>query len=107
MQTSLARRVYDHRIQEAICASGDRSLIPELQNPPSTIRNWIHRGIPDVVTCEIVDFDRADLVAEVQGLRQRTALLGAVAGSLMAMLRVPNVRFEDERIPAAAPALLF
>jgi transposase InsO family protein len=98
MQTSLARRVYDHRVQEAICASGDRSLFPELQIPPSTIRNWIHRGIPDVVTCEIVDFDRAELVAEVQSLRQRTALLGAVVGLLMAMLRISNVRFEYERI---------
>jgi hypothetical protein len=98
MQTSLARRVYDHRIQEAICASGDRGLFPELQIPQSTIRNWIHRGIPDVVTCETVDFDRAELVAEVEALRQRTALLGAVVGLLMAMLRASNVRFEYERL---------
>ena len=58
MQTSHARRTYDYRIQEAICESGDRELYPELDIPRSTIRSWIHRGAPEVITAEQAIYDR-------------------------------------------------
>ena len=99
MQISHSRRTYDYRIQEAICESGDRDLFPELEIPRSTIRSWIHRGIPDVVTCDLVACDRADLVAEIRRLHHRTALLGAVVGLLLAMLRVSKTRLDYERLP--------
>ncbi len=86
MQTSHSRRTYDYRIQEAICETGERDLFPELNIPRSTIRSWIHRGVSDVVTCDLAACDRADLVAEMNELRHRTALLGAVVGLLIAML---------------------
>ena len=91
MQISHSRRTYDYRIQEAICESGDRDLFPELEIPRSTIRSWIYRGVPDVVTCDLAVRDRADLLAEIHQYRQRTALLGAIVGILIAMLRVSNL----------------
>ena len=99
MQTSHARRTYDYRIQEAICKSGDRELYPELDIPRSTIRSWIHRGAPEVITAEQAIYDRVQLVAEIHALRQRTALLGAVVGLLIAMLHVSKSRFGYERLP--------
>ena len=99
MRTSHTRRIYDYRIQEAICGSGDRDLFPELEIPRSTIRSWIHRGAPDVVWCDLAACERAELVAEMHALTQRTALLGAVVGLLIAMLRVSKVRFDYERLP--------
>ena len=81
MQSSHSRRTYDYRIQEAICESGDRDtrrlrlLLPELEIPPSTIRSWVHRGVADVVTCDLLVRDRADLLAEIRQYQQRTALL--------------------------------
>ena len=99
MQISHSRRTYDYRIQEAICESGDRDLFPELEIPRSTIRSWIYRGVPDVVTCDLAVRDRADLLAEIHQYRQRTALLGAIVGILIAMLRVSKVRLEYERLP--------
>jgi hypothetical protein len=94
-----SRRTYDYRIQEAICESGDRDLFPELEIPRSTIRSWIRRGIPDVVTCDSTARDRAELVAEIRQYQQRTALLGAIVGLLIAMLRVSKVRLDYERLP--------
>ena len=94
MQTLQSRRTYDYRIQEAICESGDRDLFPELEIPPSTIRSWIHRGVPDVVTCDLAVRDRADLLAEIRQYHRRTALLGAVVGLLIAMLRVSKVHLD-------------
>jgi hypothetical protein len=88
MEALHPRRIYDYRIQEAICESGDRDLFPELKIPRSTIRSWIHSGTTDVVSCDFAIRDRTELVAEIENLRRRTALLGAVVGLLTAMLRV-------------------
>ncbi|MBJ19007.1 MAG: hypothetical protein CL933_06220 [Deltaproteobacteria bacterium] len=96
-----SRRTYDYRIQEAICESGDRDLFPELKIPRSTVRSWIHRGTTDVVSCDLAGGERAELIGEIERLRRRTALLGAVVGLLTAMLRVSKVRFDYERLPEA------
>jgi putative transposase len=90
---------YDYRIQEAICETGDRDLFPELNIPRSTIRSWIHRGTTDVVSGDFRIRDRTELVAEIENLRRRTALLGAVVGLLIAMLRVSKARLDYERLP--------
>ena len=90
---------YDHRIREAICETGDRDLFPDLKIPSSTIRSWIRRGVPDVVTCDLAVSDRSDLVIEIRELRHRTELLGAVIGLLIAMIRVSKIQFEYERLP--------
>ena len=99
MQKTHSRRSYDYRIQAAICESGDRELFPELNIPRSTIRSWVHRGARDVDTCELFARDRADLIAEIRLYRHRTALLGAIIGLLIAMLRVSTVRLDNARLP--------
>ncbi|MAG34389.1 MAG: hypothetical protein CL908_26230 [Deltaproteobacteria bacterium] len=57
MAVSHSRRTYDDRIQEAICETGDRDLFPEPNIPRSTIRSWIHRGAPDVISCDLAAQD--------------------------------------------------
>ena len=99
MEAHCSRRTYDYRIREAICESGDRDLFPELEIPRSTIRSWIHRGLPDVVTSDLVARDRADLLAEIRQYQHRAALLGAVVGLLIAMLRISKVQLDYERLP--------
>jgi transposase InsO family protein len=99
MEAHHTRRIYDHRIREAIFESGDRDLFPNLEIPRSTIRSWIHRGIPDVVSCDSAVRDRTDLLAEIRQYQQRTALLGAIVGLLIAMLRVSKVRLDYKRLP--------
>ena len=99
MEALHSRRTYDYRIQEAICETGDRDLFPELNIPRSTIRSWIHRGPPDVITGDLATHDYAELAAEVERLRRRTARLGAVVGLLIAMLRASRVRLDYERVP--------
>jgi transposase InsO family protein len=94
-----SRRTYDYRIQEAICESGDRDLFPELKIPRSTIRSWIDRGMPEVISCDLATHDRAELTAEIERFRCRTALLGAVVGLLIATLRVSKVQLDYERLP--------
>jgi transposase InsO family protein len=52
-----------------------------------------------VVTGDLSAGDRADLVAEIHQLHHRTALLGAVVGLLLAMLRASRVRLDYDRLP--------
>ncbi len=99
MQTSLPRQSYDHRIREAICESRDPDLSPELNIPNSTIRSWLHRGVPDVVTCKLVGRDYSELLEENRELRRRVALLGAIVGIFVALVRVSKTRLEFDRMP--------
>jgi hypothetical protein len=107
MEALHSRRTYDYRIQEAICESGDRDLFAELKIPRSTIQRWIHRGTTDVVSCDSVDHERAELVAEIEKLRRRTALLGTIVGLLNVLLRVSNVQLDYERLPNSDAKRIF
>ncbi len=82
-----------------ICETGDPGLFPELKIPRSTIRNWLHRGIPDVVTCDLLSAEKTELLAEMQELRHRAAVLGAIVGLPVAMSRVSERRLDHERLP--------
>jgi len=102
MEALRSRRTYDHRIQEAICESGDRDLFPELNIPRSTIRSWINRGTTDVVSCDLAGDDRGELVAGIERLRLRTALLEAIVGLLIAILRASKIQLDYERLTEGA-----
>ena len=52
-----------------------------------------------MVTCDFASDERSELVAEIERLRRQMALLAAVAGLLIAALRVSMVRFSYERFP--------
>ena len=75
MRTPHSRRIYDYRIRQTICETGDWDLFPKLDIPRSTIRSWIHRGLPDVVTSDPAIPDRSDLLVEIQELQRRMALV--------------------------------
>ncbi|MCP5059335.1 MAG: hypothetical protein GY937_21740 [bacterium] len=94
-----SRRTYDYRIQEAICESGDRDLFPELNIPRSSIRSWIHRGAPEVISSDLAAHDHAELTGEIERHRRRTPLLEAVVGLLIAMLRTSRIQLDYERLP--------
>jgi len=82
-----------------IWQTGNLELFPELTIPRSTIRSWLHRGIPNVVTCDVLSAEKAELLAEAQELRQRVAVLGSIVGLLVAIVRVSARPLDHERLP--------
>jgi hypothetical protein len=98
MAALLFRHTYDYRIREAICESEDRELFPEVDIPRSTIRSWIHRRTPDVVTADSASDCYSEMATEIERPRRRTTLLGAIVGLLIAMLRVSKVQLDCERL---------
>ena len=106
MEALHSRRTYDYRIKEAIYETGDRDLFPQLNIPRSTIRSWIHRGTTDVVSCDSVENDRTELVAEIENLRppeQPTdpretdgSPFSSTLGQLRHKQKPPNISFTRE-----------
>jgi hypothetical protein len=96
------RRVYDHRIKAAIVRTRDPSLFPELRIPPSTARSWIQRGVGRVVSLDGDDSTEAALRGRIATLERRVRTLSAVLRLAMALIRVQDVRLDQQRLPAAA-----
>jgi transposase InsO family protein len=82
-----------------ICETGNPDLFSELKIPRSTVRSWLHRGIPDVVTCDLLSAEKTELLAELQELRHRVAVLGAIVGLLVTIFRVSERQLGHERLP--------
>jgi hypothetical protein len=99
--TRKRRRVYDHRIKEAIARSRDPKLFPELKIPPSTGRSWIQRGIGPVVSLDTDDGTEAVLRARIAALECRVRTLSAVPRLAMALIRVRAARLDTQRLPGA------
>ncbi|MCP3994873.1 MAG: hypothetical protein GY722_07395 [bacterium] len=93
-QASLPRRNYDHRISEAISETRDPDLLPELNTSQSTIRCWLHRGVSEVVTADLIGDDHSELLAENRELRRRVELLSAMVEVLVVLLRVSVLRVD-------------
>ena len=95
-------RVYDHRVRELICATGDPSLFPELAIPRSTSAGWLREGAREVVTAEVFSKTDDDLRLENLKLKRRLAVVTAVLRLVVTLLRVFDVRLDGQRLPTGA-----
>jgi putative transposase len=73
------KRVYDHRLKHAIARTGNINLFPELKIPKTTAKNWIRRGICDVVSVEAFDLDREKLELKCIELENQVIALKATS----------------------------
>ena len=99
MQASSTARVqnmYDHRIRDAVCATGDCELFDGI--PASTQRTWIRRGARDVVT---LDGDVTELTIRIQKLTRANQRLRNVIRLLLALIRAFGLTLDGVRMPAA------
>lgn len=89
------RRIYDHRIRDAVVASGDPELFPQLNIPRSTVRSWLKEGPGDVVR---VDDDALQLRVGVAHLEKQLAVLREVVRLLLALKRTGGAELERRRL---------
>ena len=73
--------------------------VSERKIPRPTIRSWLHWGIPDLVACDLLSAEKAELLAELQELGHRAAALRAIVGLLVAMFRVSERQLDRDRLP--------
>ena len=93
------RRTYDHRIREAIVASGDPNLFPELNIPPSTARTWLKAREHDVVS---VRSDEMQLYVGVARLEKQLRVLREIVRLLLAWKQAPGATLDHQRLSDGA-----
>jgi len=89
------RRTYDHRIREAIVASGDPNLFPELNIPPSTTRTWLKAREHNVVA---VRSDETQIYVRVARLEKQLRVLREVVRLLLAWKQASGVVLDHQRL---------
>jgi putative transposase len=97
--TPLHRRAYDHRLREHVCRTGARALGHGLHVPRSTVSTWKRRGLRSVVTLELFQQDRQQLLCTIEKLKTRVQILAAAIRLLLALLRASGFRLTGERLP--------
>lgn len=96
------RRTYDHRLREHVVRAGAMSLGHRLAIPRSTVSTWQRRGLRPVVTVEILEQDRQQLLESIARLDRRARVLAAVVRLLLALLRVSEFDLSGRRLPEGA-----
>jgi hypothetical protein len=96
------RRTYDNRLREHVMRAGARSLGHGLAIPHSTVSPWKRRGLRPVVTVEVLEQNRQQLLESITRLDRRARVLAAVVRLLLALLRVSEFNLNGRRLPEAA-----
>ena len=95
-----AKRSYDHRIKRQIALTRNPHLFPGLNIPVSTTKNWINRGVGDVVSHEIFEIDREKLEQDFVKLQKQVAVLESQLGLLNSVFKIFGFILQYQRIIA-------
>ena len=101
-QEPRARRSYDHRLREHVVRAGAGSLGHGLAIPRSTVSTRQRRGLRPVVTVEVLEQNRQQLLESIAKLDRRARVLAAVVRLLLALLRVSEFDLGGRRLPEGA-----
>ena len=100
MRTHRVRRSYDHRLRDAIAATGNADLFRDVSIPAST---RAARGeVRPVVVAFDVELEVYELLEQVDKLRQRTKTQAAIIGLLVRVLKLRGGKLEGDRVPDEA-----
>jgi transposase InsO family protein len=93
------RRQYDHRIRQAVVATRNVRLFPDLEIPVSTARTWLTRGCPRVVAANDDPSDAVALRAEIAVLRAKAEMYLAISSVLLVIIRMFGLSLDATRLP--------
>ncbi|MFC1611390.1 transposase [Myxococcota bacterium] len=95
------RRLYDHRIRDAVCQTGNPRLFPQLRIPRSTTATWLSRGCRHVVSLE-GQHDITVLLNENDKMKRRAQRQTAIIRLLVTLLKICGFRLDEQRLPEGA-----
>ncbi len=98
-RTHRVRRSYDHRLRDAIAATGNAYLFRNVPIRASTRRTWARGEVRPVVAAVDVELEVYELLERVDKLRQRTKALAAIIGLLVRLLNLRRGKLEADRVP--------
>jgi hypothetical protein len=98
-RTHRVRRSYDHRLRDAIAATGTADLFRDVAIPASTRRTWARGEVRPVVASVDVELEVYELLEQVDNLRQRAKVQAAIIGLLVRVLRFRGGKLDGDRLP--------
>ena len=93
------RRSYDHRLRDAIAATGNADLFRDVSIPASTRRTWARGEVRPVVASVDVELSVYELLEQVDSLRQPARVQAAIIGLLVRMLTLRGGKLDGNRVP--------
>ena len=101
-RTYRVRRTYDHRLRDAIAATGNADLFRDVAIPASTRRTWARGDVRPVVASVDVELEVYELLEQVDTLRRRAKMQAAVIGLLVRLLTLRGGNLDGDRVPDGA-----
>ena len=101
-RTHRVRQSYDHRLRDAIAATGNANLFRDVAIPASTRRTWARGEVRPVVAAVDVELEVYDLLEQVDKLRQRARMQATVIGLLVRVLKLHGGKLDGDRVPNGA-----
>ena len=99
MRAHRVRQTYDHRLRDAIAATGNTDLFRDVSIPASTRRTWARGDVRPVVASVDVELEVYDLLEQVDQLRQRARVQAAIIGLLVRLLNLRGGNLDGDRVP--------
>ena len=93
---------YDHCLRELVRQSGDPATVAPLEVPRSTAIGWLKEDDHPIITDLILEMESCQLQAEILMLRARLQKLHAIIRLLPVLIRVPDIRLDQTRLPGGA-----
>jgi len=95
------KRSYDFRLKNLIAKTKNPYLFPHLNIPRSTAKNWINRGVGEVVTHEAFDLNREDIELRCLNLEEQVRSLTAQVDLLKFTCTIRGLELQYRRFSEA------
>lgn len=101
-----SQRVYDHRLREVVCSTGDTGFALRIGVPRSTAFGWLRpREQPVVLLVPNDNRLSKSIETEVVRLRQQVAKLRHLLRLLFLILKLSGFSFQNFRVPSSEEKL--
>jgi len=91
---------YDHRLKDMVALSGDIERFARFGIPKSTLRQWLKRGVQNVVSIPELELASSDLVLENLELKHKIESLVAKQDLVSKTLLIFGFQMQYKRLPA-------
>ena len=96
------QQTYDHRLRDALAATGNADLFRDVSIPASTRRTWARGEVRPVVAAVDVELEVYELLEQVDTLRHRARVPAAIIGLLVRLLNLRGGKLDGARLPDGA-----
>jgi len=92
---------YDPRLKELVARAEDTSLFRNMDIPYSTLRNWARKGKDNMMVCDLLDSNKADLVIKNLKITLQYKAVKAQLNLVLTTMKIFGFTIDWKRLPSA------